>query len=103
MIDAEVTVTALFAVSPDGWDAFRAAGAAVTRITRTEEGCLTYDLFREEGLPGAFMFYEVWRSERELADHLSSRHVAEFLAIVEPLLERDIRVRRWRLSGARAS
>ena len=66
--------------------------------TRTEEGCVRYDLHRSRRDPRTFWFLEAWTSEAALDRHLASAHLeaarARFpeLLAEEPLIERLDRI-----------
>ncbi|PWC11513.1 putative quinol monooxygenase [Brenneria corticis] len=52
-------------------------GAAVKQVvahSRQEPGNLQYDLHEEIGKPGAFVFYERWKSQELLDEHEQSEH-----------------------------
>ncbi|MCL2898575.1 putative quinol monooxygenase [Brenneria tiliae] len=52
-------------------------GAAVKQVvapSRQEPGNLQYDLHEEIGKPGAFVFFERWKSQALLDEHEQSEH-----------------------------
>ncbi|EHD21027.1 MULTISPECIES: putative quinol monooxygenase [Brenneria] len=52
-------------------------GAAVKQVvapSRRESGNLQYDLHAEIGKPGAFVFFERWKSQAQLTEHEQSEH-----------------------------
>lgn len=52
--------------------------------TRSEEGCINYDLHRSAEDPSEFLLYENWRSRADLDAHLELPHIK---ALLEKLLE----------------
>jgi quinol monooxygenase YgiN len=99
MAELPVIVTAVFSVRPEERMRFLHAAEAVISATVAEDGCDTYVLQEgADGLPG-FLFYERWRSEDDLAQHLASPHVQAFVRAVEPLLTEPIALRRWEPAG----
>ena len=42
------------------------------RYSRTEEGCIKYDLHQSIEDPDTFLFYEIWMGEEALALHANS-------------------------------
>ena len=69
--------------------------------TRQEAGCLYYLLHQDPEEPGSFMFYEVFKDQRALDDHVSSSYFQKFLKFrsqgSDPVAE--ITVRKWRSLG----
>jgi quinol monooxygenase YgiN len=55
--------------------------------TRSEEGCIIYDLNRDVEDPLEIMLYENRRSKADLDEHLSGPHVNALLAKLPELLE----------------
>lgn len=48
-------------------------------ITRTEAGCLQYDLHADSDSPGFFVFYETWENRELWQTHMSSPHLAAYM------------------------
>ena len=64
-------------------DVVRAALVDLVAATRTEEGCVSYELFESAASAGTFITVETWRSAADLAEHMSTPHIAAALAAVE--------------------
>lgn len=47
--------------------------------TRSEPGCISYELSRSAEKPGAFLFYEKFASQAALDAHIASAHFQAFL------------------------
>src|SRR5579864_5242038 len=56
---------------------------ALVAPTRSEPGCLVYELHRDPENPGKFMFYERFRSQAALDEHFASPHFKQFVAYRE--------------------
>ena len=56
---------------------------ALVAPTRSEPGCLTYELHRDVQNPGRFMFYERFKSQNDLDQHLATPHFKKFVAFRE--------------------
>jgi quinol monooxygenase YgiN len=54
--------------------------------TRTEGGCIDYDLHRLQDDPSVFIMYENWRDRAELDKHLQMPYMREFAAALPDLL-----------------
>ena len=50
----------------------RKAFLELERHSRTEEGCIKYDLHQSIEDPDTFLFYEIWTGEEALALHANS-------------------------------
>ncbi|GAA2662846.1 putative quinol monooxygenase [Streptomyces lunalinharesii] len=61
--------------------------------TRREPGCLEYHFHEDRDEPGVFVFYEAWRSERDLDAHLALPHLRDFWEHRMEYLERDLEIR----------
>ncbi len=53
--------------------------SALLEPTRKESGCLAYELHRDPEHPGRFMFYEKFKNQVALDQHLNSLHFKKFL------------------------
>ena len=53
---------------------------ALVAPTRSEAGCLTYQLHRDPQNPAKFMFYERFKSQSDLDQHLATPHFKKFVA-----------------------
>lgn len=58
--------------------------------TRSEEGCLNYDLHQGIEDPTVFFFYENWRSQQDLDEHLEMPYLQEFAQKLEDIGELEI-------------
>jgi quinol monooxygenase YgiN len=53
---------------------------ALVAPTRSEAGCLTYELHRDPQNSAKFMFYERFTSQSDLDQHLATPHFKKFIA-----------------------
>lgn len=49
--------------------------------TRTEEGCMVYELFQSAADPTVFVTLETWRDQDDLTAHMQTPHVQQAFAI----------------------
>lgn len=56
-------------------------------ITRAEEGCINYDLHKDNENPGFFVFYENWESRELWQAHMNAPHLAAYMAATEGAVE----------------
>lgn len=84
---SEVKVVALIVALPNQRDAVGKAVREMVQPSRSESGCLQYDLHEEEGRPGAFVFIERWKSAQALEEHMAMPYHVAFLDQLEGKLE----------------
>ncbi|MGA7919872.1 MAG: putative quinol monooxygenase [Candidatus Acidiferrales bacterium] len=68
--------------------------------TRKEPGCLAYDLHRDPENPGKLMFYEKFKSQAALDEHVNAPYFQKFLdyrAKSDPVA--TVTVTKWRVVG----
>lgn len=63
--------------------------------TRSEPGCINYDLHQSTTDPRDFLFHENWESSRHLDTHLNSDHIKAVFAILPELLEGHADITTW--------
>ncbi len=54
--------------------------AALVEPTRSEAGCVSYQLFVSAADPATFITLETWRSQADLDAHMQTPHVQQALA-----------------------
>lgn len=65
----------------------RKAFLALERHSRTEDGCIKYDLHQSIEDPDTFLFYEIWTGEEALALHANSDFMKASREITRDLVE----------------
>ncbi len=74
----EVTVLALLKAKPGLEEEVKRELMALQGPTRSEEGCINYDLHQSKEDPSCFMFYENWKSQEDLDKHLQMPYLTAF-------------------------
>jgi quinol monooxygenase YgiN len=54
--------------------------------SRSDEGCISYDLHQAINDPALFIFYEIWQSKEYLEKHSATSHVQHFRSKAKDLL-----------------
>ena len=67
--------------------------------TRSEAGCINYDLHQSLDDPAVFLFYENWTTEEDLQRHLSAPHIKAWFALAPTLLAGPVESSRWERVG----
>lgn len=84
----KLTITGNISVNDGYVDLVRAELEKLIPITRTEKGCLQYDLHQDNENPRYFMFYENWESRSLWQAHMENEHIKAFLAATEGMIEK---------------
>ncbi len=74
----KVTVLALFKAKPGLEEEVKGELMALQGPTRSEAGCIHYDLHQSKEDPSRFMFYENWKSQEDLDEHLQMPYLKTF-------------------------
>jgi quinol monooxygenase YgiN len=80
-----LTVIALFHARPGKEAELRAALTGLLSPTRSEAGCVNYDLHTSPEDAAKFLFHENWSNKAALDAHLQSPHVKALLPRVDAL------------------
>jgi quinol monooxygenase YgiN len=97
MREKQVTVLARFQAKKGMEERVREEIMALVAPTRSEPGCINYDLhqsFEEEGL---FVLYENWVSKEALDQHLEMPHLVAFKEKAPSLLAEPLDISLWRM------
>ncbi len=97
MAQEKVTVVATFKAKPGKADAVRSAIEAVVAPTRSEAGCINYDLHQSTDDPDVFMLYENWTSKKVLDEHLAMPYLKDLIGKADDLLKEPIGLQLWRM------
>lgn len=83
-------VIATIPIKPDSIEEARAALRVLVEATRTEEGCLTYDLFESGAAAGVFVTVEEWTDQAALDAHMKTPHIAEAFSVLGGALAGEV-------------
>ncbi|MEM1136673.1 MAG: putative quinol monooxygenase [Bacteroidota bacterium] len=84
---SKLTIVANIKAKSDKIDLVKAALEKLIDITRTEEGCLQYDLHQDNENPTHFLFYENWESRELWQKHMDNQHLKDYKAETEGAVE----------------
>lgn len=87
-----IAVVATATAKPGHTEELRAAFTKLLGPSRSDKGCLVYDLHQSTDDPDTFMMYEVWASKAELDAHLATPHLQEFGESVADILAGDLNI-----------
>ncbi len=80
---SKLTIVANIIVKPESVDLVKAELEKLIPITQKEEGCIQYDLHRNNDDPNHFMFYETWTSRELWQKHMNAPHLAEYMKVTD--------------------
>jgi quinol monooxygenase YgiN len=89
----QLTVIAHLAARASKIDEARAAMMSLIGKTRSEEGCVAYDLHQDNDNPTEFTFCEIWKSRQAWEEHMQMPYLTAFVARGPELLESEPRIR----------
>ena len=64
--------------------------------TRSEAGCINYDMHESFDNPAHFLFHENWTNQEALNKHLETAHLKKFLSQADQLLEEPVEITLWK-------
>ena len=90
MAQEKVSVVATVKAKAGMEAAVKSAIEAVIAPTRSEPGCINYDLHQSVEDPTVFMLYENWRSKKDLDEHLAMPYLKDLIGKAEELVREPI-------------
>ena len=84
---AKLTIVAHITAKPDRIELVKAELEKLIDITRSEAGCLQYDLHQDNENPAHFMFYENWESRDLWQAHMNNQHLQDYKAETDGAVE----------------
>lgn len=97
MTEGPLRVVARINAKSDKIDEVRELLSTLVEPTRTEPGCITYDLLQNRNDPTDFTFVEEWASESDLDSHSMSDHLKELRPKLEPFVTAPPDIRTYSL------
>ncbi len=89
---AEMCILATVVVRPGSADAARAIALDTARKVTRSPGCVSYHVVNETADPSVICWFERWRDQTALDEHLSSPEAAEFAAGMAGHIEGEMAV-----------
>ncbi len=95
MADKKVTVVARIKAKKDMDESVKQELMALVAPTRSEKGCINYDLHRSLNDRSVFMVYENWVSKEDLDKHLTMPYMRDFMEKAKKLLAEPADIALW--------
>ncbi len=77
-----IIVSGILKFDPSDRDAAVGHIVNVAAATRAEAGNLSYGMYEDPEVPGAFQIYEEWEDQDAIGEHMATEHMAEFLGAI---------------------
>jgi quinol monooxygenase YgiN len=95
MADKKVTVFARIKTKKGMDESVKQELMALVAPTRSEKGCINYDLHRSMNDRSVFMVYENWVSKEDLDKHLAMPYMRDFMEKAKKLLAEPADIALW--------
>ncbi len=92
MKNKRITVLALVKAKDGMEEAVKQELLSLVKPTRSEPGCISYDVHQAANEKSEFMFYENWKSMEDLEKHRETPHLKAYRQKVGSLLAKPIEV-----------
>ena len=89
----QLTVIAHLVARPDKVKDAKRAMVSLIERTRSEQGCIDYNLHQDSDNPVEFTFYENWMSREAWEHHMEMPYLQEFVARGSELFEVEPQIR----------
>lgn len=86
MMDQEINVVASLKAKEGREQELKELLLTLIEPSRSDEGCIRYDLHQSIKDPALFVFYEAWQSKDHLKKHSATSHVQSYRAKAKDLL-----------------
>jgi len=90
MAENKVTVLAKCKAKPGMEEELRKELMALVAPTRSESGCINYDLHQSADDKALFILYENWVSRKDLDEHLAMPYLKAFLGKADEILAQPV-------------
>jgi len=97
MSNSNVTVIAEVRVKEGMDENVREELVKLVTPTRSEPGCVVYDLYQSGDSNSLFMFYECWKSKKDLDEHLQKPYIKAFMEKAGEMLAEPVKVSLWEM------
>ncbi len=97
MADKKLTVVARFKAKPGMEETVQKALMALVGPTRSEAGCINYDLHQSQEDKTLFLLYENWTSKKALDEHLAMPYLKGLLDRAEEILAEPVHISLWNM------
>jgi quinol monooxygenase YgiN len=97
MAEKKVTVLARFKAKAGMEEQVKQEIMVLVAPTRSEPGCINYDLHQAADDKSLFMLYENWVSKKDLDEHLEMPYLKSFLSKADQILAEPVEIILWEM------
>ena len=97
MANKKVTVVARIRAKEGMEEKVKQELMALVSPTRSEKGCINYDLHQSVENKSLFMFYETWASKRDLDEHLEMPYMKSHMEKASEILAEPGDITLWEM------
>lgn len=90
-----IVVTAKMKVKPEFKDQFMVEAENLIKLTRSEEGCLNYNLYSDTANPEYLIMLEFWDDMESLDSHMESEHFKAFGEAIPNYMDDEIDISKY--------
>ncbi|MDD2466792.1 MAG: putative quinol monooxygenase [Desulfuromonadaceae bacterium] len=84
---SKLSIVAIIKAKKDSAECVKSELSKLVAPTRKEDGCIEYNLHRDNDVPEVFAFCETWESSAHLENHLKSEHYRKCSNAIEGMVE----------------
>lgn len=99
MADHKITVIAQIRAKDGMEEKVKQELVGLVGPTRSEKGCITYELHQSVENKSLFMFYENWLSKKDLDEHLHAPHMKAHMPKARDLFAESPKITLWKVIG----
>ena len=103
MNDEKIVLVARLKVKEDKIEEVKKAALTIVADSRTEEGCLNYDLHQSIEDPTVFVWHETWADKTALDEHFAKPYFTEFFAVVDQTAAEPPQITLTKMISAKSS
>lgn len=82
-----LTIVADITAKPDQIDFLKSELEKLIQPTRSESGCVQYDLHLDNNNPAHFLMFENWESRQQWQTHMNAPHLLDYKAATADAVE----------------
>ncbi|WP_396637646.1 putative quinol monooxygenase [Maribacter sp. R77961] len=79
----KITIVATITAKPEKSELVKNELLKLIEVTKTEKGCINYDLHQDNEDENKFLFYENWETRALWQTHMANDHIAAYLKATE--------------------
>lgn len=83
----QLTIVAKIEAKASDIDLVKTELLKLIEITRSEQGCINYDLHQDNDNPAQFIFYENWKTRELWQAHMANGHLKAYMTATEGKVE----------------